>query len=307
MLVRVRRLQDGRKWAQKARLRLQAVSGDWIQGRLCQVSTQLANGVYQYRFEVSDAAGLSAIGEPASWTAGPTITAPPQLWTTGLPGRTTAYLHPTEGIAIQTKFRISIQYTDSEGDEPVERRLEMQRKSATGAWEAYWSGDMRVLSGTPTSGRFYNWVSTLPEGEYQWRVTFRDRQGPATADDSKGGDPMQWQHGPVVTVDFPSTQAEARATALTALSAVPSAKGVQIGLTLSGPVSADVRVLNLAGRPVRTVCSARDLAAGTTRLLWNGQTDAGLQTPNGTYVVEVVAHSPGGGQTRAVTTVTVNR
>jgi len=307
MFVQIQRLQDGRKWVRRARLRIKPVSGDWVQGRLCQVSTQLPNGVYRYRFQTNDVGGLPAIGEPTSWTSGPTITAPPQLWTTGLPGRKTAYLHPTAGIAIQTKFRISIQYTDSQGDEAVERRLEVQRKSTTGAWEAYWSGDMSVLNGTPTTGQFYQWVSTLPEGEYQWRVSFRDRQGPATADDSLGGDPMQWQHGPVVTVDFPSGEAAAGASAVTALSAVPSAKGVQITLTLSAPVSADVRVLNLAGRPVRTVCSARDLGAGTTQLLWNGQTDAGLQIPNGTYLVEVVAHSPGGGQARAVATVTVNR
>lgn len=77
--------------------------------------------------------------------------------------------------------------------------------------------------------------------------------------------------------------------------------------SLSAPGAVQARMLNLAGRPVKTLCVAAPCEAGTNTLVWNAQTDGGLRVPSGTYVVEVVARAEDGSQVRGLTRVTVQR
>jgi flagellar hook assembly protein FlgD len=92
------------------------------------------------------------------------------------------------------------------------------------------------------------------------------------------------------------------------ITALPTrAGGAQIVVALSAPGAVDVRILNIAGRPVRTLCRGRACAAGTNTLLWNARSDAGVAVPSGTYLVEITARGAHGAQTRAIRTVRLSR
>lgn len=203
MYVQIQRLENARTWVQKANLRLTAWPGDWNEGRICLATTTLPNGVYQYRFAVVGQDGRPATGDPTEWDEGPALQAVPQLWTTGLPGRARDYLNPTTGTAGRTRFNITLQYTDSQGNRPLVHEIEIQKMGTGGAWEPYTVEDLEALDGTPRTGQFFGWTGRLPAGQYQWRVYFRDLQGPATADDSLGGNPMDWLLGPTVNAPPP--------------------------------------------------------------------------------------------------------
>jgi len=92
-----------------------------------------------------------------------------------------------------------------------------------------------------------------------------------------------------------------------ALAAVPAAGGAQITFTLSAPATVEVRALNIAGRPVRTVTPGRTCDAGANRLLWSGLSDRGLRVPDGAYLIEVRARSGSGEQSRALSRVQLTR
>ncbi len=94
---------------------------------------------------------------------------------------------------------------------------------------------------------------------------------------------------------------------VTSLAAAGTARGAQITFGLSAPATVQVRVLNIAGRPIGTVTSGQDCAAGLTTLVWSGLSDAGLQAPNGLYLVEVNARADAGSQSRALTTIRLQR
>ena len=82
---------------------------------------------------------------------------------------------------------------------------------------------------------------------------------------------------------------------------------IDITFTLSRSADVVARAMNLAGRPVKTICSAMAGEPGTNTLLWNAESDAGVVVPNGTYLVEVTARAEDGAQARALTQVQVRR
>jgi len=92
-----------------------------------------------------------------------------------------------------------------------------------------------------------------------------------------------------------------------ALAASPTPTGTDIVLTLSSPAAVDAAVLNLAGRPVRALCRGQAFGAGTQRLLWNGQSDAGLPVPAGVYLVRVAACAGNGARSEALTKLVLTR
>jgi hypothetical protein len=95
--------------------------------------------------------------------------------------------------------------------------------------------------------------------------------------------------------------------AITAASARQTAASAEVIFTLSAPARVHARALNIAGRPVATLCRDRDCAAGANRLLWNAMGDRGLPVPNGLYLIEVTAAAPDGTQSRAVAQVSFRR
>jgi hypothetical protein len=234
--------------------------------------------------------------------------APPQLWCTGFPGRETDFLHPQTGVAGETRFKFTVLCSDGEGDTPVPRRIEIQKKRPDGEWGGFCSRVMTAWGGGLSGGKCYSYQRKLfRAGEYRHRFVFADDDGPATGSESHGADATQWQDGPIVTESAADGAAAVAGLPLTSLVAAPSATGVQISFVLGQTSAVDVRVLNIAGRPVRTVCRAKEFEAGRNELLWNAQSDNGLRAPNGTYLVEAVAKSADGGQTRALAVVRINR
>jgi len=97
------------------------------------------------------------------------------------------------------------------------------------------------------------------------------------------------------------------ALTVTGLSAAETAAGAQVCFTLSAPAQVQATVRNIAGRPIRTLCQARDCEAGTNTLLWNATSDTGLPAPTGAYLIEITAQAANGSQARALTPVRLNR
>ena len=95
--------------------------------------------------------------------------------------------------------------------------------------------------------------------------------------------------------------------ALTSLAAQPTPNGAEVAFSLTSPADVQARVMNLAGRTVRTLCVAKPCEAGANTLLWNAASDSGVRVPAGTYLVEVAARSEDGSQVRGLTRVTVQR
>jgi hypothetical protein len=106
---------------------------------------------------------------------------------------------------------------------------------------------------------------------------------------------------------FMPTGALGNALAISSLAASPTAAGAEIAFTLSSVAQVHARVLNIAGRPIKTLCHANECEAGTNTLLWNAMSDQGLVVPNGMCLVEVTASTEDGGQARALAQVRLNR
>lgn len=88
---------------------------------------------------------------------------------------------------------------------------------------------------------------------------------------------------------------------------MPTNLGTQITFALSSSAQVQARILNVAGRPIKTLCRAKECAAGTNTLVWNAQSDQGLPVPNGTYLAEVTAKTAGGAQARELAQVRPSR
>jgi hypothetical protein len=98
------------------------------------------------------------------------------------------------------------------------------------------------------------------------------------------------------------------ALALTSLSAIPArAGGAQIVFGLSTSARVAARVLNVAGRPVATICHDRVCDAGLNTLVWDGLSERGLGAPAGVYLVEVSALGNEGQRQHAVTRLRLTR
>jgi Tol biopolymer transport system component len=91
--------------------------------------------------------------------------------------------------------------------------------------------------------------------------------------------------------------------AIVHLIAVPTAHGAQVVFTLSAPASVEAHVLNVAGRPVRTLVADKPFDAGTQTLLWDRRSDTGLAVPSGLYLLHLTAYTPDGTQSSAVSAV----
>jgi len=133
---------------------------------------------------------------------------------------------------------------------------------------------------------------------YYWKVKATDPSGETSV-----GRLVCFVTGSGVASEPPDV-VMAQTLQITGLSALPTRGGqAAIQFSLSAAASVTVRILNAAGRPVRTVCQARNCDAGTDLMLWDCRTDGGLSAPNGTYLVEMIAASPDGSRSRAITTV----
>jgi len=275
-------------WASYKSIKVERKSGALLSGAIYGVATTLPNGVYRYRFVVANADG-SATDAPTSWQVGPKPLGPPILCWSQKKGYKTDGVNPNSG-SVGTTFIFKVLYMDGAGDAPRRKKLLIRRNG--GFWRSY---EMRgVTGGDRRTGKTYRKDTIIDRpGKYAYRFDFRDATGAAT------GDPTAWR-----TI---GDIAAGGTIAFTSLSAAPTLGGAQLTFALSSSASVSARVLNIAGRPVKTLCSGRDCEAGTNTLLWNATSDQGTAMPNGTYLVEVAATTGEGGQARALARVTVRR
>lgn len=81
---------------------------------------------------------------------------------------------------------------------------------------------------------------------------------------------------------------------VSALTAAPAGRGVEVCFTLSAPAQVSVVVLNLAGRAIARPLDGVSCPAGMSRASWSGRSLTGTQAPNGRYLVRVTAQTTDG-------------
>jgi len=285
--VQVQRLV-GRAWRPFRVVEMAPGPGEVRSGIVFRASCKLPNQVYRYRFWFTAQDGVVP-GEPGSWQDGPRIIGPPILCWSGDSGFENDGVDPDSGPP-GTRFTFKVKYTDGAGDVPDGVYLRLWRDGKLWTWRLMRRGRG---GGYRTGREFRTSVKLTRPGVYEYQFHASDRSGSAI------GKPCRRTDGPVLDPAGRGT--------IAGLSALPTQGGAQITFTVSSAAQVQAHVMNIAGRPVRTLCSARDCEAGTNTLLWNAHSDSGLAVPNGTYVVELAAKSPDGTQTRAVTQVRISR
>jgi hypothetical protein len=109
------------------------------------------------------------------------------------------------------------------------------------------------------------------------------------------------------TLYLEMTGPEASSLTVSALAAQALSGSVRLSYALSRSAAVSVRILNIAGRPVRQVIAGVDQDAGTHSAAWNLAGDSGARVPAGLYLCEVVARADDGQSVRAVRAVRVVR
>ncbi len=94
---------------------------------------------------------------------------------------------------------------------------------------------------------------------------------------------------------------------VSSMSALPGDRAVEVVFTLSCDAQVQAEVLNIAGRPVRTLVADRDCESGVNSLAWNCCSDRGLAVPNGTYLIRLTARTDDGRQASGLCTVKLQR
>jgi len=89
--------------------------------------------------------------------------------------------------------------------------------------------------------------------------------------------------------------------------ATAGVQGTVVTYNVSKDCQVTADVLNVAGRVVRTLCSARDAAPGVNTLSWDLTSSQGTRVPSGRYMIRISAASEDGQQVTAVTSANVSR
>lgn len=94
---------------------------------------------------------------------------------------------------------------------------------------------------------------------------------------------------------------------LTVTTAPAEVKGSGVGLTytLSQPAKVDITILNLSGRNVRALATAKQNGAGVNSEAWDLRNQTGSRVPAGRYLIRITAAGEDGQQVTAVAPVTV--
>ena len=82
--------------------------------------------------------------------------------------------------------------------------------------------------------------------------------------------------------------------------AVPTRTGIEFVCTLSRAAELDATILNISGRPIRSLIQGAAHPAGASTLTWDARGDSGLASPNGTYLLKVRARSEDGSAHQAL-------
>jgi hypothetical protein len=251
----------------------------------------LPPGQYTYHVRARDKDGF-ATGDPTIPTPGPYRL--PQLLFGTAPGVEDG-VRPNAGTEGETVFLFKVIYQDDDGDMPTFVRVLLWRDGTFYRWMEMVQMERPQNAVSPAmAGIPYRCRRMLPAGTYQYRFEAEDKDGRAIGPASVKMDGL--------LVNPPSAPA-----AVTSCAAIPTAAGAEIVFSLSAPVEVAAQVVNIAGRPVRTLCRAKGCDAGANTLAWNTLSDSGLPVPNGTYLVRIEARTTGGEVARGLATVSLRR
>jgi hypothetical protein len=90
------------------------------------------------------------------------------------------------------------------------------------------------------------------------------------------------------------------ALAVTGTTVVPSrGVGAEIRYNVSEAAAVTTRIYNVAGRMVAELERARSVSRGPATLIWSGRSSMGTVTPDGPYVLSIVASGEDGQRARA--------
>lgn len=285
--VRVVVRRNGQHWVTRPMWPQSSVSTSAGRIYARRLSAPFPPGKYTYLFRARDEDGF-ARGTPTRPRYGPSMR--PELAFVQAPGYSDG-VEPNFGFEGLVPFLWKVIYRDNDGDPPEFIRVVLWRN------DRFYDVFQMITqdpSPDPMAGVEYRARRALRRGTYEYKFEADDRDGRAV------GPPAARRAG-IRVVRFPIP------FSVTSLAAVPTPSGAQINLTLSSEAQVEARVLNMAGRQVRTLCRARECAAGSNTLVWNAQSDTGVPVPSGVYLVEVTAQAEDGGRATAVTRVTVRR
>ncbi len=287
------RLILSRDGAIHGRYDMAAAPGGTGSRRIYRKALLLGFGNYSYKFAATFPGEDPAQGEPTAWRRGPIVQgSPPYLAWSRAAGFKTDGVHPNGGRP-RDEYEFRVVYRSHQGIEPGRVKVKVWRNGSLFVTQPLKRQGGSAAS--PQSGIPYQAiVQAGAAGTYEYLFVGTDRRGRRGV-----GPAAQRMRGPRVTTGA--------TTAVAGLSAVPTKAGVQVTLSLSAGAQVSARIMNVAGRPVRTLCRAKDCEAGTNTLLWNACGDNGLAVPNGTYLVEVTAKAGDGAQTRALAQVQLRR
>jgi len=140
-------------------------------------------------------------------------------------------------------------------------------------------------------------------GTASWSETLQLAEGTNVIQARGYDNAKQW--GPIVSITV--TRSGGYALALSSLTAQPGPVGAQVVFALSASGAVTAEVMNIAGRPIRTLVTDRAMPAGVNELWWDGRSSTGLSVPGGTYLVRLTARDATGAQCSAITTLQVMR
>ena len=290
--VRVIVRRNGQRWLNR-RMRPPRASDPTASGRVYTFKPAefLPAGSYTYHFRARDKDGF-ATGAPTRLQSGPYKV--PQLLFGSAPGLEDG-VRPNSGAEGQTRFLFKVIYQDDDGDMPQSIRVVLwrngtfYRRMRMVAWEQAENALPPAMHGIAFRCR-----RMLPAGSYDYRFQAEDKDGRAV------GPASMKMTGLVVN-------APVNGLAVTSCAAIPTAAGAEVVFSLSAPAEVAAQVVNIAGRPVRTLCRAKGCEAGANALVWNAQSDSGLPVPGGTYLVRIEARAAGGQVARGLATVSLRR
>lgn len=84
-------------------------------------------------------------------------------------------------------------------------------------------------------------------------------------------------------------------------------RGAEIAFGLSADAAVDIRIVNIAGRPVGVVRDGLAIEAGAHTVAWDGRSMTDTPLPNGLYLCVLKARAPDGQQARRVCPVALSR
>jgi hypothetical protein len=284
--VRLHLLRDGIPITGSPFNMKKGTDSDYTAGVIYSHTRTLPWGDYSYNIQSTDACN-AATGDPTTTQQGPEIITPPVL--------TRARVIPTAGDA-STKFRYRVDYSATDGKPARWVELEIKTYTPEVGWKRHAYRRYGVASGGSAlfTLRLAGLFPDATRFQYRFQALKGQRRCRLTTQTT-------WAGGPKLT------GAAARGLTLSSACAAPTRTGgAQVVCSLSAPAEVSARILNVAGRPVRSLFPIAG-SAGLNTLLWDGKSDAGLGVPAGQYVIEVTAHAADGQQARVLASVQLRR